>query len=99
MPIYELGADYLRHLHDDYSLSAGDRAMTDMRPVVIDMRLVGAECGCMRCKSERYDALVKDLAEAVRLLDALLGLEMGSSEAALAFVEGHRADVGQVPSP
>jgi hypothetical protein len=34
-----------------------------------------------------HDQLTADLAEAVRLLDALLGLEKGSGQAALAFIE------------
>ena len=38
--------------------------------------------------------LEADLAEAVRLLDALLGLEKGSGAAALAFVERHNGAVG-----
>ena len=41
--------------------------------------------GCM----ETIDVLVNDLAEAVRLLDALLGLEKGSGEAAFAFLNNH----------
>ena len=40
-----------------------------------------------------------DLAEAIRLLEALLGLEIGSSEAALAFVEWHASLVGEPRTP
>jgi hypothetical protein len=39
-------------------------------------------------------AMQEKLAKAIRLLDALLGLERGSGEAALAFIERYRADVG-----
>ena len=45
---------------------------------------------CPGCMQETIDALVNDLAEAVRLLDALLGLEKGSGAAAFAFVNNHR---------
>lgn len=46
------------------------------------------------CAEEREE-LRSALAEAVRLLDALLGLEKGSGEAALAFIEAHASPVGK----
>lgn len=40
-------------------------------------------------------AMQEKLAKAIGLLDALLGLELGSGDAAFAFVERHRADAGR----
>lgn len=41
-----------------------------------------------------HEAMTADLAKAVDLLDGLLGLEKGSGQAALEFVEQYRARVG-----
>lgn len=47
-----------------------------------------------------HDALVKDLADAVKLLHDLLGLVPGSGEAAYGFVERHMlGDVGSPSKP
>lgn len=81
--------DIIRELREEYPA-------VDVTTVVFSADFSGV--GCCVIPQDRVlaitgdiEALVKDLAEAVKLLDALLGLEKGSGEAALAFVEKHSA--------
>lgn len=70
------------------------RSEREAQTVEIDrlQKAVDHEIDNWKKRNRAACAAEAQLAEAVRLLDALLGLEKGSGEAAIAFVERHSAD-------
>ena len=63
--------------------------MIDWHPLTIDEKAAGRICGCMRCKAERHDTLLKTLPEVLDFLNSIEGAGYGgmaSFEIARAYI-------------